>query len=55
MLSNPIGICLILLELMVLPVAVLILPFNVDGLQINPTTSIQDLTMPLPLSSRKKQ
>ena len=30
-LSNPIGVRLVLLGLVVMPVAVLVLPFNVDG------------------------
>ena len=51
-LSNPIGIRLVLLALVVMPVAVLVLPFNVDGHRINPTTPDPILPMPL-LSSGK--
>jgi len=37
-LSNPISIRLVLFRLVVMPIAVLVLPFNVDGHQVNPTT-----------------
>jgi hypothetical protein len=54
-LSNPISIRLVLLALIVMPVTVLVLPFNVDGHRINPTTPTQDLPMLPPSSSRKTQ
>jgi len=54
-LSNPISIRLVLLALIVLPVAVLVLPFNVDGHEINPTTPVPDPPMLPPSSSRRTQ
>jgi hypothetical protein len=44
-LSNPIGIRLVLLGLVVMPTTELVLPFDVDGHRINPTTPIQDPPM----------
>ena len=44
-LSKPTSIRLVLLALVVMPVAVLVLPFNVDGHRINPrATTITRLT-----------
>jgi hypothetical protein len=48
MLSNPIGIRLVLLGLVVMPTTELVLPFNVDRHFIIPTTPNQDPPMPLP-------
>jgi len=49
MLSDPIGIRLVLLALVVMPTTELVLVFDVDGHLVNPTTP--DLIMPtLPLS-----
>jgi len=42
MLSNPIGTYLVLLGLVVMPVGVLVLPFNFDNHLINPINQIQD-------------
>ena len=47
-LSDPIGIRLVVLALVVMPVAVLILPLDVDGHRINPTTPDPILPVPLP-------
>jgi hypothetical protein len=55
MLSNPIGIRLVLLALVVMPVAVLVLPLDVDGHRFNPTTPDPDPPMLPPSSSRRKQ
>jgi hypothetical protein len=43
MLSNPIGIRLVLLALVVMPVTELVLPLDVDGHWINPTTQVHIL------------
>jgi hypothetical protein len=48
------GIRLVLLALVVVPVAVLVLPLNVDGHFIIPTTPTQDPPA-LPLSSGKRK
>jgi len=52
-LSNPISVRLVLLGLVVMPVAVLVLPFNVDGHRIAPTTPT--LIPPTLLSSTGKR
>jgi hypothetical protein len=49
-LSNPINIRLVLLALVVMPTTELVLPFNVDGHRITPTTPTQDPQMLLPAS-----
>jgi hypothetical protein len=54
-LSNPISIRLVLLGLVVMPKTKLVLPLNVDGHWITPTTPTQDPPVPLPSSSRKRQ
>ena len=54
-LSNPIGIRLVLLGLVVMPVSVLVLPFDVDGHPINPTTPDPDPPMLLLSSSKRRQ
>jgi len=36
--EHPVGICLVLLGLAVMPTIVLVLPFDVDGHRIIPTT-----------------
>jgi hypothetical protein len=45
---DPIGICLVVLALVVPPVSKLVLPLNVDGHRITPTTPDPDLPTPLP-------
>jgi hypothetical protein len=54
-LSNPISIRLVLLSLVVLPTTELILPFNVDGHWITPTTPIPTPPTLLPSSDRNSQ
>jgi len=54
-LSDPIGIRLVLLGLVVMPVAVLVLVFDIDGHRITPTTPTQDPPMLLPYAGKRKQ
>jgi len=54
-LSNPIGIRLVLLGLVVMPTTELVLPFDVDGHLITPTTPTPDPPMLPPSSSKRKR
>ena len=55
-LSDPIGILLVLLALVVMPTTELVLPFNVDGHWITPTTpDPTPPTLPPFLSSKLQQ
>jgi len=52
-LSNPISIRLVLLGLVVMPTTELVLPFDVDGHRITPTTPTPDPAQATPISAKR--